>query len=218
MSQFKMTISYIKGEDNCVADALSQLPPDDSAVTDSDPEEISSWKEWLAQNTTHSVNAMFSISSDTKMLDMIRSGYKDNEFCTKFVSGESILLEVKEINGLWYIGDRLLVPHAGSIHEDLFRLAHEMLEHFSTDKLYATLHDSFYWLNMRWDLEQSFILGCISCQCNKSSTMKPAGPLHPLPIPDERGNSIAMDFIRPLPEDEGYNCLLTITDQIGSDI
>ncbi len=48
--------------------------------------------------------------------------------------------------------------------------------------------------------------------------MKPAGPLHPLPIPDKHGNSIAMDFIGPLPEDEGYNCLLTITDRIGSDI
>lgn len=48
--------------------------------------------------------------------------------------------------------------------------------------------------------------------------MKPAGPLHPLPIPDEQGNSIAMDFIGPLPEDEGYNCLLMITDHLSSDV
>ncbi len=115
MSQFEMTISYIWGEDNCAADALSRLPPDDSAVTDSDPEEILSWKKWLTQNTSHSINATFSISSDTKMLDTITSGYKDDEFCTKFTSGESILPEVKEINGLWYIGDRLLVPRVGSI-------------------------------------------------------------------------------------------------------
>jgi hypothetical protein len=27
-----------------------------------------------------------------------------------------------------------------------------------------------------------------------------------------------MDFVGPLPEDEGYNCVLTITDRLGSDI
>ncbi len=68
---------------------------------------------------------------------------------------------------------------------------------------------------MQHDLEQSFIPGCVPCQRNKSSTTKPAGPLHPLPIPDQRGNSIAMDFIGPLPEDEGYNCLLTIPTDWG---
>ena len=29
---------------------------------------------------------------------------------------------------------------------------------------------------------------------------------------------IAMDFIRPLPEDEGSDSILTITDRLGSDI
>ncbi len=71
---------------------------------------------------------------------------------------------------------------------------------------------------MHQDLEQSFISGCIPCQHNKSSTTKPARPLYPLPIPDEQGNSVAMDFIGPLPEDEGFNCLLTITDHLSSDI
>ncbi len=149
MSQFEMTISYIKGEDNCAADVLSRLPPDDSPVTDSDPEEISSWKEWLAQNIMNSVNATLSISSDNKMLDTIKSGYAKDDFCAKFISGESIIPDVKEINGLWYIGDRLLVPRVGSIWEDLFRLAHETLGHFGADKSYATLRDSFYWSNMR---------------------------------------------------------------------
>ncbi len=115
MSQFKIIISYIKDEDNCVADALSRLPPDDSPITDSDPEEISSWKEWLAQNTTNTVNATFSISSDNKMLDTLKLRYANDDFCTKFISGESILLDVKEINGLWYIGNHLLVLRVGSI-------------------------------------------------------------------------------------------------------
>jgi hypothetical protein len=42
--------------------------------------------------------------------------------------------------------------------------------------------------------------------------------LHPLPIPDGRGDSIAMDFISPLPVDEGYNYILSIMDRIRSDV
>ena len=53
--------------------------------------------------------------------------------------------------------------------------------------------------------------------CNKSSTSKVNGPLHPLPIPDEHGNSISLDFIGPLPSDNGFGCILTITDRLHSD-
>jgi len=42
--------------------------------------------------------------------------------------------------------------------------------------------------------------------------------LHPLPIPDQRGDSVAIDFIGPLPEDDGKNSIITFTDRLGSDI
>ena len=67
------------------------------------------------------------------------------------------------------------------------------------------------------DLEKSYIPSCSDCQCNKSHTTKPPGPLHPLPIPDECGDSVALDFVGPLPEDDSYNCILTMTDCLGSD-
>jgi hypothetical protein len=99
----------------------------------------------------------------------------------------------------------------GTCHEDLFRLAHDALGHFGTDKSYAALRDSYHWPNMRTDLVESYIPACVDCQCNKSSTSKPHGPLHPLPIPEAQGESVAMDFIGPLPEDEGYNCILSMS-------
>jgi hypothetical protein len=71
---------------------------------------------------------------------------------------------------------------------------------------------------MRRDLEKAYIPSCTDCLRNKSSTRKPIGPLHPLPIPDDRGDSIALDFIGPLPLDEGCDCILSITDRLGSDI
>jgi len=109
----------------------------------------------------------------------------------------------KNVNGLWYIGDRLLIPRVVDIRETLFRLAHDNLGHFGADKSYASLRNTYHWPNMRRDLEQSYILSCSECLRNKSRTTKPAGPLHPLPVPDARGNSVAMDFIGPLPVDGG---------------
>jgi hypothetical protein len=52
---------------------------------------------------------------------------------------------------------------------------------------------------------------------NKSATTRPAGLLHPLPIPDKRGDSVTMDFVGPLPVDKGY-CILTMTDRLGADV
>ncbi len=39
-----------------------------------------------------------------------------------------------------------------------------------------------------------------------------------MPIPEQRGDSIATDFIGPLPEDDGFNCIATFTDRLGLDI
>jgi hypothetical protein len=39
-----------------------------------------------------------------------------------------------------------------------------------------------------------------------------------LPIPDSRGDSVAIDFVGPLLEDEGFNCIVTMTDHLGSNI
>jgi hypothetical protein len=71
---------------------------------------------------------------------------------------------------------------------------------------------------MRTDLEATYIPSCPECQANKSRTVKKAGPLHLLPIPDERGDSVAIDFIGPLPMDQGFNSIITFTNCLGSDI
>jgi hypothetical protein len=97
-------------------------------------------------------------------------------------------------------------------------LAHDCLGHFSADKLYATLQDAYYWPNMRRDLEKAYIPSCEDCQHNKSCTTKPPGPLHPLPVLDHQGSSIAMDFVGPLQPNTGFDCILTITDCLGTNI
>ena len=71
---------------------------------------------------------------------------------------------------------------------------------------------------MRKDLEEGYIPSFVECSQNKSSTSKPTGALHPLPVPDDRCQSISMDFIGPLPLYQGHDCILTISDRLSSDI
>lgn len=116
------------------------------------------------------------------------------------------------------MSDRLVIPRAGDLRESLLRCAHDMLGHFGFDKAYSALRNAYYWPNMRKELETLYIPLCKECQRNKSPTMKPAGPLHPLPIPDGRGECIAINFVGKRPDDSGYDCIVTITDRLGADL
>jgi hypothetical protein len=71
---------------------------------------------------------------------------------------------------------------------------------------------------MRRDLEESYIPGCTECARNKGRTMKPPGSLHPLPVPNNRGDLVAIDFIGPLPVEQGFDGIMTIPDHLGADI
>jgi Integrase zinc binding domain len=125
---------------------------------------------------------------------------------------------VSERDGFWFIGSRLIIPNVPHVREALYYLAHDALGHFGADKSYAALRHSYYWSNMRKHLEQAYVPSCPDCQRNKSRTNKPFGPLHPLPIPEQRGDSVAIDFIGPLPMDNGFDTIITFTDRLNSDI
>jgi hypothetical protein len=71
---------------------------------------------------------------------------------------------------------------------------------------------------MHKDLENAYVPPCIDCQQNKSSTKKPIRPLHPLLVHGNHGRSVAINFIRPLLEDEGFDYIMTFTDRLGTDI
>lgn len=165
-----------------------------------------------------SVNVTLKIASDDSFLQEIIAGYPEDSWCKTLPSAALSLPTLQLHDNLWYIGDCLIIPRTGTLCETLFTLAHDTLGHFGFHKTYGSLHDAYYWPNMWCDLKQGYVKSCLDCQCNKSNTSKPLGPLHPLPIPDQCSDSVAIDFIGPLPEDEGKNCIVTFTDCVGSDI
>ena len=84
--------------------------------------------------------------------------------------------------------------------------------------MYSALCDSFYWPNMHHNLKVTYIPFCAKCAYNKSPTSWPVGPLHPLPSPEDCGDSVAINFIGLLPKEHGFNTIATMTDCARSDI
>ena len=166
----------------------------------------------------HTINATLKMTVDKKFLEAVKSGYTEDAWCQTLPSAVLSLSNLVLHDVLWYIGDRLIILQTGNIWEMLFSPAHDILSHFSFHKTYGSLRNLYYWPNMHWDLEQGYVASCPECQCNKSLTTKLYGLLHPLLVPDQCGDSVAINFIGPLPEDDGKNCILTFTDCLGSDI
>jgi len=214
--QYDFNIQYIPGEENTVADALSRLPPEN--------DETPTYVRQTMHMPTHigdnikPITLVLSVTPDASLINDIKGGYLTDPWCVKLTKLIDSLPGLRKRDGLLYLNDHLVIPRVTHVREMIFHLAHDQLGHFGIDKSYATIRNSYYWPNMRRDLEESYIPACPDCTRNKSRTTKPAGPLHPLPVPDGHGDSIAIDFIGPLPMEQGYDGIMTITDRLGADI
>ncbi len=67
----------------------------------------------------------------------------------------------------------------------------------------------FWWPEMLRDV-RSFVKACPVCAQQKSSNQRPAGLLHPLPIPQRPWSHISMDCITGLPVSEGNSVVLVV--------
>ena len=226
MSQFDLSIRYLQGDCNVVADALSRtdLPSD---TPEEDPEEtvtlinainIAAPLATLPPDDNDSHPPPLHINLDRSLVLDILRGYTEDPYCRRLFSLLGSFPNLVEHNGLLYLSNKLVIPRINTLCEKIFHLAHDVLGHFAREKTYAMLWNAYYWPNMRRDLLQSYIPACSECLRNKSLTTTPAGPLHPLPIPNQRGDSVAMDFIGPLPADNGCNMIITFTDRLYADL
>ena len=136
-------------------------------------------------------------------------------------SKEIALAECEIIQDRLYFRDRLYVPDV--IMEDgtpfrtyLLQAVHDSCEsgHPGKNKMYEAISRYYFWPNLSKDCTQ-FVKNCDVCMRNNTSRSKYQGTLKPLPIPLQRWRNISIDFIGPIVESNGYNCVMVVVDMLS---
>ena len=105
--------------------------------------------------------------------------------------------------------DNILRKGVTSLYHDSMTAGHP-----STLKTCILLAKDFWWPKMGIFV-QEYIKGCATCQETKAATTRPKPPLFPIMTnPDTLPfKNVAIDLIMKLPPSQGYNSILTVTDQ-----
>ncbi|EAL17162.1 hypothetical protein CNBN2080 [Cryptococcus deneoformans B-3501A] len=197
LKDFDLRIEYIKGEFNTLADYLSRHAPSD-APEPADPS--------LDQSPV-SVHATMTYEPtlDPDTLRAIVQGYQGDVLFKEWLADPStapgVTLHNHDTHQLLLVDNRLCIPDVNTLREELMRQAHEgTARHLGVEKTMEILRSGYFWETMSKDAN--------------APTTKPAGPLHLLPVPRDKFDDIAIDFVGPLPSSGGHDYLFTITDRL----
>lgn len=198
MQQFDHTVSYIKGKENRVADALSRKNTE------------------VCKTSTAIIKSLFNLSTirvSENTLKNLETDYKsDPEF-------SQLLGDIKEpyniIGKRLYFENRLCIPN-GKIRKQILHDNHYSLHggHRSYQKTILLLRKQYYWKKMKSDVKK-YVTGCERCQKAKSMNKEMQGLLHPFPPPVKKWEVITMDFIFDLPKSEDYTGIMAIVDKLS---
>jgi hypothetical protein len=117
-------------------------------------------------------------------------------------------------NVLLYRKTATVVP-SGPLQLRYLEFFHDRLDrgHFGFTKTFASMQSRVYWPTMNDDIT-NFIASCEICQRSKKHKDMNHGLLHPLPIPDERFQSINIDFASMPRSSAGNNSMMVICDRL----
>ena len=114
---------------------------------------------------------------------------------------------------------RKWVPSTDNLRTRIIQRTHDSVitGHPGRDVTYAFIARQFFWPGMSQGV-RDFTDACDGCGRNKSWRTKRRGFLKPLPIPDRIWSEISMDFITELPESEGCENMVVITDRLSKGV
>ena len=134
---------------------------------------------------------------------------------------ESILLpwvdphKLKKVEDLWYKDGRLVVTGGLTDKQIILRRHHDApaYGHPGINKTTQLVERGYWWPRMKNDI-MDYIKGCADCQRHKVNLRPTKAPLRLIyPKPEATPfDTVAIDFITKLPESQGYDSILTVTD------
>jgi hypothetical protein len=195
LSEYNFEICHIKGTANGRADALSRRPDYDQGQEDN-------------QNITVLPEQVFA---------------RAMEVLPDFTSQEESVLkpwvdphQLKQHQGMWYKDGRQVVTGDIEVKRHIIRSHHDspVYGHPGISKTVQLTERLYWWPKMRQDITE-YVKGCTECQWHKVNNRPTKAPLHPIyPKPEAMPfETVALDFIVKLPVSQGFDSILTITDQ-----
>ena len=108
------------------------------------------------------------------------------------------------------------MPNSDALKQLIMSECHDVPTsgHLGYKKTLERVRSGFQWRGMAKDV-QSYCASCPTCMASKAGTQKPLGLLKPLPVPEQKWASVAMDFVVGLPKtQQGYDALFVVTDRL----
>jgi uncharacterized membrane protein YheB (UPF0754 family) len=118
--------------------------------------------------------------------------------------------------GVLWFEDRLVVPENSELRKKILDEAHlsKFSMHPGSNKIYHDLRSLYWWTRMKREIAK-YISECDTYQRVKTSHLKVAGTLQPLPIPSWKWEDICMYFIVGLPNtSRHHDSIWVIVDRL----
>jgi hypothetical protein len=194
LSEYDIEIRHIKGMANGRADALSRRPDYNQGTEDNT--NVTVLPEHLFVRTAVTVEPQHQ---------------QDKEVLKPWIDPH----QLKRLDGVWYKEGRVVVTEGLQGKHKIIRANHDppVHGHPGINRTTQIVEHNYWWPQLCPDVKD-YVQGCANCQCHKVNnrpTKAPLRPIYPKPkaMPFE---TIALDFITKLPESQGYNSILTVTD------
>jgi hypothetical protein len=195
LSEYNFEIRHIKGTANGRVDALSRRPDYDQGHEDNQnivvlPEQVFA-------------RAMEVLPDDTNQEESTLKPWINPH-------------QLKQHQGVWYKNGRQVVTGDVTAKRHIIKSHHDspVHGHPGISKTIQLTERLYWWPRMRVDITE-YVKGCADCQRHKVNTRPTKAPLQPIYPKAETTpfETVALDFIVKLPISQGFDSILTVTDQ-----
>jgi hypothetical protein len=197
---FDFTIEYRPGRLNTVVDALSRRDTEDVADDVATAGTVLCIRSGPSFAFIDDIRRATSTAADAQAL---RGCLDAGELGAPWRLDDGLLLH----------GRRLFVPDHGDLRHQVLSLAHSA----GREGVQKTLHRlrADFYIPGDGALVRDWVRSCVTCQRNKTETLRLAGMLQPLDVPSQVWADISMDFIEGLPKVGGKSIILTVVDRFS---
>jgi hypothetical protein len=195
LSEYNFEIRHIKGTTNGHVDALSRRPDYDQGQGDN-------------QNITVLPEHIFTRAMEVLPNPLVQ----DESTLNPWIDPH----QLKQHQGIWYKDGRMVITSNTQDKREIICTYHDspVYGHPGISKTIQLTERNHWWPGMKQDITE-YVKGCADCQCHKVNNRPTKAPLQPIyPKPEAMPfKTIALDFIVKLPVSQGFDSILTITDQ-----